>query len=49
MCPFCLAALGVAVAKAVSAGGLAAAVAVKVARTKTYAAEIIPNANEKEQ
>jgi len=49
MCPFCLAALGLAVAKTVSAGGLAAAVVVKVARNKNYAAEIIPNAKEKEQ
>ncbi len=30
MCPFCLASLGLVVAKTVSAGGLAAALAVKV-------------------
>jgi hypothetical protein len=34
MCPFCLATLGVVVAKTVSAGGLAAVLAVKVSRKK---------------
>jgi hypothetical protein len=49
MCPFCLATLGLVVAKTVSAGGLAAAIAVKVSRKKNDAAETISNANEKEQ
>jgi hypothetical protein len=49
MCPFCLAALGVAAAKTISVGGLAAAVAVKVSRKKNHAAEKISNANEREQ
>jgi hypothetical protein len=49
MCPFCLATLGLVVAKTVSAGGLAAAVAIKVARKKNFAAETISNTNEKEQ
>jgi len=48
MCPFCLAALGLVVAKTVSAGGLAA-VAVKVSRKKNHTAETIPNTNEKEK
>jgi hypothetical protein len=39
MCPFCLATLGLVVAKTVSAGGLAAALAVKVSRKKNQAAE----------
>ena len=46
MCPFCLASLGLVVAKTVSAGGLAA---VKVSRKKNHTAETIPNTNEKEQ
>jgi len=37
------------VAKTVSAGGLAVALAVKVSRKKTHTAETIPNTNEKEQ
>ncbi len=49
MCPFCLATLGLVMAKTVSAGGLAAAVAIKVARKKNLAAETISNTNEKEQ
>lgn len=44
MCPFCLAAVGLAVAKAASAGGLAT-VAVKLSRKKNNAKEI-PNPNE---
>jgi len=43
-----LATLGIVVAKTVSAGGLAAALAVRVSR-KNQAAETIPNTNEKEQ
>jgi hypothetical protein len=39
MCPFCLATLGLVVAKTVSAGGLAAALAVKVSRKKNHTAE----------
>ncbi len=49
MCPFCLATLGLVMAKTVSAGGLAAAVAIKVARKKNLAPETILNTNEKEQ
>ena len=49
MCPFCLATLGIVVAKTVSTGGLAAAIAVKVSRRKNHAAETIPNTNEKEK
>jgi len=49
MCPFCLATLGIVVAKTVSAGGLAAALAMKVSRKKNHATETISNANEKEQ
>jgi hypothetical protein len=49
MCPFCLATLGLVVAKTVSAGGLAAALAVQVSRRKNQATETISNANEKEQ
>jgi hypothetical protein len=37
------------VAGTVSTGGLAAAIAMKVSRKKSHAAETIPNANEKEQ
>ena len=48
MCPFCLATLGIVVAKTVSAGGLAAAIAVKVSRKKNHAAETIPKMNKKE-
>ena len=44
-----LATLGLVVAKTVSAGGLAAALAVKVSRKKNHTAETIPNTNEKEQ
>jgi hypothetical protein len=46
MCPFCLATLGIAVAKTVSAGGLAAALAVKASRKKHHARETISNAHE---
>jgi hypothetical protein len=49
MCPFCFATLGLVVAGTVSTGGLAAAIAMKVSRKKSHAAETIPNANEKEQ
>jgi hypothetical protein len=48
MCPFCLAAMGVVVAGAVSAGGLAA-LAVKVSCKKSAAEEIVPNLNNKEK
>jgi hypothetical protein len=37
------------VAGTVSTGGLAAAIAMKVSRKKSHAAETIPNPNEKEQ
>ena len=46
MCPFCFATLGLVVAGAVSTGGLAA-LAVRASRKKTHAAEINPNAKEK--
>jgi len=49
MCPFCLATLGIVVAKTFSTGGLAAAIAVKVSRKKNHASETIPNTNEKEK
>ena len=49
MCPFCFATLGLVVAKTVSTGGLAAAIAVEVSRKNSHAAETIPNTNEKEQ
>ena len=49
MCQFCLATLGLVVAKTVSAGGLVAALAVKVSRKKNHTAKTIPNTNEKEQ
>jgi hypothetical protein len=49
MCPFCLASLGLVVAKTVAAGGLVAALAVKVLRKENHTAETIPNTNEKEQ
>jgi hypothetical protein len=49
MCPFCLATLGLVVAKTVSVGGLAAAIAVKVSRKKNHATETIPNTDEQEQ
>ena len=45
MCPFCLASLGLIVAKATSAGGLTA-LAVKLSRKKDNAKEI-PNPNER--
>ena len=49
MCPFCLAAVGLAVAKAASAGGLAA-VAVKLSRKNDNATEISnPNSNSNER
>jgi hypothetical protein len=46
MCPLCLATLGIVVAKTASAGGLGAAIAVKVSRKKKNAGETISNANE---
>jgi hypothetical protein len=49
MCPFCFATLGLVVAGTVSTGGLAAAIAVKVSRKKSQAAETVLNRNEKEQ
>jgi hypothetical protein len=55
MCPFCLATLGLGVAKTISAGGLAAALAVKVSRMTNHTAETLSNTmkfsntNEKEQ
>ena len=48
MCPFCLATMGLIVASAASAGGLAA-LAVKVSRKKNGAGEIAPNSNQKER
>ncbi len=45
MCPFCLAGMGLIVAKATSAGGLTA-LAVKLSRRKTNAKEI-PNPKER--
>jgi hypothetical protein len=48
MCPFCLTTVGLAVAGAVSTGGLAA-LAVKVSRKKNGAEEIVPNLNNKEK
>jgi hypothetical protein len=45
MCPFCFATLGPVVAGTVSTGGLAA-LALKVSRKKSHAAETISNANE---
>jgi hypothetical protein len=49
MCPFCLATLGLVLVKTVSAGGLAAALAVKVSHKKNHIIETIQNTNEKEQ
>jgi len=46
MCPFCLATVGLVVAGAASAGGLAA-LAVKVSRKENAAREIAPNPNER--
>ena len=46
MCPFCLATMGLVVAGAASAGGLAA-LAVKVSRKKNGATEIVPNSNQR--
>jgi hypothetical protein len=48
MCPFCLATVGLAVAGAVSTGGLAA-LAVKVSWKKNGAKEIVPNLNNKKK
>jgi hypothetical protein len=45
MCPFCLATVGLVVAGTVSTGGLAA-LAVKVSRKKSRAAQTVPNSNE---
>jgi hypothetical protein len=44
MCPFCLTTVGIIVASKASAGGLAA-LAVKLSRKKTGAAEIVPNSS----
>jgi hypothetical protein len=48
MCPFCLATVGLAVAGAVSTGGLAA-LAVRVSRKKQGVEEIVPTLNKKEK
>ncbi len=45
MCPFCLASMGLIVASAASAGGLAA-VAVKLSRKKNLGQEVTPNSNQ---
>ena len=45
MCPFCLATMGLVVAKAVSCAGLAA-LAVKVSRNNR-AGEVLPNSDER--
>jgi hypothetical protein len=45
MCPFCLASLGLIVAGATSAGGLAA-LAVKLSQKKNPRQEVTPNSNE---
>jgi hypothetical protein len=46
MCPVCLAAMGLFVAGAASAGGLTA-LAVKVSLKKNRAIEVVPNSKEK--
>ena len=46
MCPFCFASMGLIVAGAASAGGLAA-LAAKMSRKKSEAAEIVPNSNQR--
>jgi hypothetical protein len=46
MCPICLATMGLIVAGAVSTGGLAATLAVRVSRKKNADGEAVPNANE---
>lgn len=46
MCPFCLATMGLIVASATSAGGLAA-LGVKLSRKKNGRKEITPNSNER--
>ena len=46
MCPVCLAAMGLIVAKVASAGGLTA-LAVKVSRKKNGATEIVSNSNDR--
>ena len=46
MCPVCLAAMGLFVAGAASAGGLTA-LAVKVSLKKNRATEVVPNSNER--
>jgi len=46
MCPFCLASMGLIVASATSAGGLAA-LAVKLSRKKNNVKEIISNSSER--
>jgi hypothetical protein len=46
MCPVCLATMGLIVAGAASAGGLAA-LAVKVSLKKNGTTEIVPNSNER--
>ena len=46
MCPFCLASMGLMVAGAASAGGLAAWAA-KVSHNKSEAGEMVPNSNQR--
>ena len=46
MCPFCLASMGLMVAGAASAGGLAA-LAAKMSRKKSEAGEMVPNSNQR--
>jgi hypothetical protein len=46
MCPFCFASIGLIVAGAASAGGLAA-LAAKMSRKKSEAAEIVLNKNQR--
>jgi hypothetical protein len=45
MCPFCLTSLGLIVASATSAGGLAA-LAVKLSQKKNLGPEVTPNSSE---
>jgi hypothetical protein len=46
MCPLCLASMGLMVAGAASAGGLAA-LAAKVSHKKSEAGEMVPNSNQR--
>ena len=46
MCPFCLSTIGLAIAGAVSTGGLTA-LAVKLSRKEDHANESNPNSNER--